>query len=273
MKLPHTALGIVLFTGLSIGQEEKSFKVIAFYTGKEDQAHISFVNEAKPWFAEMAAKHGFDFEATADWTRLNPENLGKTQVVVFLDTRPEKADQRKAFQDYMEQGGAWMGFHFAAFALDQSAVPQDWDWYHNTFLGSDEYASNTWRPTPAVLRVEAKDHPATGGLPATFPSAANEWYRWKGDLRRNKDIEVLLSIDPSSFPLGTGPKQHEIWRSGDYPVVWRNRKYRMIYFNMGHNDIDYEGGQNKELSHTFKNDPQNKLVLNSLLWLAARKEK
>ena len=41
----------------------------------------------------------------------------------------------------------------------------------------------------------------------------------------------------------------------------------MIYINMGHNDIDYEGGTNKELSHTFKNKTQNKFVIDALLWL------
>jgi len=47
--------------------------------------------------------------------------------VVFLDTRPEKTDQRAALQSYMEKGGAWMGFHFAGFALTPSAYPQNWD--------------------------------------------------------------------------------------------------------------------------------------------------
>jgi hypothetical protein len=83
---------------------------------------------------------------------------------------------------------------------------------------------------------------------------------------------VLLSIDTSSFPVGTGPKPHEIWHSGDYPVAWSNKNYRMVYFNMGHNDIDY-GKTNKELSFTFKNETQNKLVLNSLLWLGGRNSK
>ena len=30
---------------------EPAFKVIAFYTAKNDQAHISFVHEANRWFA------------------------------------------------------------------------------------------------------------------------------------------------------------------------------------------------------------------------------
>jgi pimeloyl-ACP methyl ester carboxylesterase len=47
--------------------------------------------------------------------------LSNYQVVVFLDARPEDPAQRAAFQTYMEHGGAWMGFHFAAFALTPSA--------------------------------------------------------------------------------------------------------------------------------------------------------
>ena len=32
------------------------FKVLAFYTGKEDRAHISFVQEANRWFPEVREK-------------------------------------------------------------------------------------------------------------------------------------------------------------------------------------------------------------------------
>jgi hypothetical protein len=44
----------------------------------------------------------------------------------------------------------------------------------------------------------------------------------------------------------------------------------MLYINMGHNDIDYESGTNKELSFTFKNDVQNKMVIDALFWLMSR---
>jgi hypothetical protein len=171
----------------------------------------------------------------------------------------------------MDNGGAWMGFHFAAFALTPSDFPQNWDWYHNQFLGSGSYVGNTWRPTSAVLRVEGRKHQVTKHLPGTFRSSPNEWYRWSNDLRANPDIKILLSIDSTSFPLGTGPKLHEIWHSGYYPVVWTNRNYKMIYFNMGHNDIDYENKTNKQLSSTFTNEIQNKLIIDGLLWLAKGK--
>ena len=251
----------------------RSFRVIAFFTAKKDDAHISFVREAMPWFPKIAAQYHFDYDTTSNWSNLDSTFLSRYQVVVFLDTRPEDPAQRAAFQQYMEHGGAWMGFHFAGFALTPSAYPANWDWYHNTFLGSGQYVSNTWRPVSAVLRVEDRVHPATRHLPETFRSSPSEWYRWEKDLRQNPDIDILLSIDSTSFPLGTGPKPHEIWHSGYYPVVWTNKKYRMIYFNMGHNDIDYEhkyDSTNKTLSFTLGNPVQDRLIIDALLWLGGR---
>ena len=255
---------------LSGQSREPAFSVIAFFTAKNDPAHISFVHEAVRWFPEMAAQYDFRFDTTSDWHNLDSAFLSHYDVVVFLDTRPEDSVERAAFQSYMEHGGAWMGFHFAGFALTPSDVPANWDWYHNTFLGAGSYVSNTWRPTSAVLRVENRHHPATVHLPATFRSRPNEWYRWEKDLRQNPDIDILLAIDSSSFPLGTGPKQSEIWHSGYYPVVWTNRKFKMIYFNMGHNDIDYEhkyDTTNRTLSYTLGDSVEDRLIIDALLWL------
>jgi hypothetical protein len=252
---------------------EPAFRVLAFFTGKQDQAHISFLGEAVRWFPKQAAAHGFAVDTTSDWSRMNDSALAPYRVVVFLDTRPEDPAQRAVFQRYVERGGGWMGFHFAGFALGKSAYPANWPWYHDTFLGAGEYASNTWRPTSAVLRVEDPSHPAMRGLPHTFRSNPSEWYRWQKDLRTNPDVDILLAIDSTSFPLGTGPKPHEIWHSGYYPVAWTNRKYRMIYFNFGHNDIDYEhkyDTTNRTLSYTLGNPVQDQLIVNALLWLGRR---
>lgn len=273
MKVFIFILAVIVLTCMSpiaLAQNKPAFHVIAFSTAKNDRAHISFVREAHKWFNKVSARHHFTYDTTTNWNNLNTEFLSKFQLVIFLDTRPEAATQRNAFQQYIDRGGAWMGFHFSAFALTPSAYPQDWDWYHNEFLGSGEYVSNTWRPTSAILKVEDKKHAATKGLPSKWKSAPNEWYRWKNDLRLNQDIKILLSIDTSSFPLGTGPKPHEIWHQGYYPVAWQNLKYRMVYFNMGHNDIDYEHGTNKELSFTFDNKVQNKLILQTVLWLGKK---
>ena len=262
---------LILFTASA--RQKRDFTVISFYTAREDEAHISFVHEANRWFTEKGRENGFTYDSTNDWSLLNEAFLSKYDVVIFLDTRPEKEEQRMAFRRYMEKGGAWMGFHFAAFALTPSDFNQDWDWYHNEFIGAGSYVSNTWRPVPAVLRVEDRRHPSTRHLPKKFLSAPSEWYRWSKDLRKNPSIRILLSVDSSSFPLGTGPKPEEIWQSGYYPIAWTNSKFRMIYTNMGHNDIDYEHNSKQSLSSTFQSPWQNRFILEGLLWLGKSKRK
>ncbi len=269
------AVLIILSSALGADFVKPRFKVIAFFTAKKDPAHISFVRESEKWFPSVARKYNFSYDTTSNWNNLNTEFLSGYDVVIFLDTRPEDPAQRDAFQSYMEHGGAWMGFHFAGFSLSSSDYPANWEWYHTTFLGAGQYVSNTWRPTSAILRVEDRNHPATRHLPATFKSSPSEWYRWEKDLKQNPDIDILLSIDSSSFPLGTGPKPHEIWHSGYYPAAWTNRKYRMIYFNMGHNDIDYEhryDSTNRTLSYTLNNPVQDRLIIDALLWLGEKKK-
>ena len=265
-------LAVLLALGLAAGapaadRPRPAFRVLAFYTHRDDLAHASFARAANVWFAGLARQRGFEYAATDDWSRLNDADLARQDVLVFLDARPEEASQRAAFRRYMENGGAFLGFHFAGFALSPSRYPQDWNWYHDELIGAGAYVSNTWRPTAATLRVDDADHPVTHGMPKTIRSAPNEWYRWQRDLRKNPDIRVLLSIDPSSFPLGTGPKPHEIWHRGDYPVVWTSTRYRMVYVNMGHDDMDYERGTNRALSSTFAERDQNALLARALVWL------
>ncbi|WP_245645504.1 hypothetical protein [Niabella ginsenosidivorans] len=48
-----------------------AFKVIAFYTAKNDPAHISFVHEANRWFPKIARQYHFQYDATDNWNNLN----------------------------------------------------------------------------------------------------------------------------------------------------------------------------------------------------------
>ncbi|WP_330281141.1 ThuA domain-containing protein [Streptomyces sp. NBC_00588] len=256
------ALLAILLTALSVPRAHAAaqpFKVLALYNGTYDAAHISFVHEANEWFPEQAAQNGFTYTASNNWDLLANGGVNQYQVVLFLDDLPQTAAQRTGFESYMRGGGAWMGFHVSAFTTDA----QSWDWYHNQFLGSGNFVSNTWGPTTAVLKVEDHTSPATKNLPDTFTSSVSEWYSWSNDLRKNPDIKILASVDPSSFPLGTDPNQS--WYSGYYPILWTNTKYRMLYANFGHNAMDYD--TNTTLSSTFASATQNRFLLDGLKWL------
>jgi hypothetical protein len=240
--------------------ECKKLEILAFHTpGLEDLAHVSFATGANEWFPSMADAHGFTYEATSDWGRLRDLTVSPGRIVFFLDNAPGDGGEREAFEAYMENGGAWMGFHVSAW----NDNPSGWSWYYQNFLACEGYWKNTWRPTSAVLRVES-EHILVSGLGPTFETAPNEWYAFHGDLANNPAIEILLSIDPTSFPLGTNG--NETWMSGYYPVVWRNKNYRMVYANMGHDDMDY-GGTNQSLSSTFSSEKENQFFLNAIQWL------
>lgn len=235
------------------------FKVLALYNGTWDAAHINFVHEANEWFPQQAAQNGFTYTASNNWNLLADGGVDDYKVVLFLDDLPQTSAQRAGFERYMRAGGAWMGFHVAAFTTEA----QSWPWYHHEFLGTGNFASNTWGPTTATLKVEDRAHPSTKALPATFTSSVSEWYSWSNDLRQNPDIKILASVDPSSFPLGTDPNQ--TWYSGYYPILWTNSKYKMLYANFGHNAMDYD--TNTPLSSTFASETQNRFLLDGLKWL------
>ncbi|GAB1821026.1 ThuA domain-containing protein [Herbidospora sp. RD11066] len=260
MKRLFAALfGLLLIAVLSPPAQAAPFKVLAFYNGTWDAAHIDFTKEAKEWFPAAGAQNGFTWEATTDWSRLSSSTISQYKVVMFLDDAPP-ASQRTAFQNYIQNGGAWMGFHVSAFTTD----PNSWSWYYNTFLGSGAFATNTWGPTAETLKIENRNHPSMAGLPATIQSSVSEWYSWSRDLRQNPAISILASIDTSSFPVGTDPNQQ--WRSGFYPLIWTNTNYKMLYTNFGHNGMNYS--TNTRTSSTFASAQQNQWLIQGIRWLA-----
>jgi type 1 glutamine amidotransferase len=237
------------------------FSVLAFYSGTYDAAHISFEREANVWFAQQAGANGFTYTATTNWNQLTALTTSQATVVMFLDDQPQSAAQFQGFQRYMESGGGFFGFHVTAY--NDSTTPSSANWFHNDFLGTGRFATNTWGPTGETLKIDNRTHPATVNLPATIRSSISEWYSWERDLRQNGNIQILASLDPSTFPVGDDPNQQ--WHSGYYPIMWTNKNYKMLYANFGHNKMNYE--TNTPLSSTFDSADQNRFVLDGLRWL------
>jgi len=146
MKIHYLLFSLIFLdlAGFNTQGQSGEFKTIAFYRAEYDTAHISFVDEVNRWFPEMAARCHFTYDSTNDWENLNGLFLDQYRVVIFLDARPEDPPQWEALKEYMEEGGAWMGFHFSGFTLTPSAFNQDWDWYHEEFLGSGPKLSEIW---------------------------------------------------------------------------------------------------------------------------------
>src|SRR5882724_1760762 len=235
----------------TVGQKP-SFKVLAFYSTKVEPDHVLFAQGALKFFSGIAAKNKFTFDSTSNWDDMNASNLAKYQVVVWLNAAPSQAGQKRAFQKYMENGGAWLGFHVSAYNDKDS----NWPWFVD-FLGGSVFHSNSWPPLPAKLTVDDPSLPVTKQLPGNFLSPDNEWYIWKPSPRLHKNVRVLVTLDPSNYPIGF----KDVLAGGDLPVVWTNTKYKMLYMNMGHGD------------KIFRSPIQNKLIENATLWLGTLKDK
>ena len=192
----------------------------------------------------------FQFDVTTNWDALTTKDLAKYQIVLWLNDFPHTKAQRDSFETYVNHGGAWMGFHVAAY----NDRDTHWPWFVD-FLGGGVFYANNWPPLPAKLVVDDRAHPACKHLPASFTSPANEWYIWKPSPRLNKDVKVLVTLDPKNYPLGL----KDTLTGGDLPVVWTNTRYRMIYLNMGHGD------------KIFSDETQNGLFEDAILWLGTRR--
>ena len=230
--------------------KEPAFKVLAFYSTNVEPDHVRTGNDALAFFRELAAKDNFTFDATTDWDKLNEHDLKPYQAIVWLNDFPHTHEQRVGFERYMEHGGGWLGLHIAGYT-DESTK---WPWFVE-FLGGAVFYTNNWPIQAAKLFVDDQSHPVTKGMPASYNAPANEWYQWKPSPRLNKNVRVLVTLDPSNYPIGV----KDVITTGDMPVVWCNTKYRMVYMNMGHGDS------------IFGNETQNKLFANAILWLGNRK--
>ena len=245
-----TAALLLLFWSMAAVAQEPGFKVLAFYSTDVEPDHVHTANDALAFYRGLAAKKNFTFDATTDWTKLNENDLKPYRLILWLNHFPQTSEQRSAFEKYMEHGGGWLGFHVAGY----NDKTTRWPWFVD-FMGGAVFYTNNWPPLPAKLTVDDRAHPVTRQLPATYAAPANEWYLWKPSPRSNKNVHVLVTLDPSNYPIGV----KDVITGGDLPVVWTNTKYRMIYMNMGHGEKIYSDAT------------QNMLFANAILWLGNQK--
>jgi type 1 glutamine amidotransferase len=254
MKMRRTLFFLLFLsiTAFSVLAQQPRFRVLAFYSTKVESDHVDFAKSAITFFSEAGKRDNFEFVATTNWDDMNTANLAKYNVLLWLDDAPVALAQRMAFEQYMTHGGGWLGFHIAGYTDSNT----HWPWFVD-FLGATEFYGNSWPPIPAKLIVDVPGHPVTRRLPPTFIAPANEWYSWKPNPRLNKEVKVLITLDPSNYPLGF----KDTLTGGDIPVVWTNTHYKMLYVNMGHGD------------KIFTTQDQNHLFEDALLWLGTEKAK
>ena len=225
------------------------FRALVHYEPHAEEAHVQFDKQAIEFFHKLTYGEGWTMDVTTSLADYPYDRLKDYSIIISLNAALGGKAQRDAFEQYMKNGGGWMGFHASAYN-DRNTK---WPWF-NEFLGCGAFYCNNWPPQPALVECDTQNHPVTLTLPQSFVAPASEFYQWNPSPRKNPDVEVLLSISQKMYPFGL----KDVVKFGDFPIVWTNKKYRMIYLNMGHGD---EG---------FIDATQNLLFVNAFRWIVSR---
>lgn len=181
----------------------------------------------------MAQRHGWAMVTTLNGAAFNPATLKQFDVVIWNNISGDvlTLSQRKAFQDWMNKGGGYVGLHGSA-----GDPVYFWDWYVDTLLGA-RFLAHPMNPQfqTAKIRIEDAAHPAAAGLPKEI-DLNDEWYSFKNNPRATGS-RVIATIDENTYkPEGRGLDL----RMGDHPIAWSRcigagaQKGRMFYTAVGH---------------------------------------
>lgn len=172
---------------------------------------------------QLGAEAGYTVDATEDAGAFTPGTLRRYDAVVFLSTTGDVLDtaQQSAFEDYIHQGGGYVGIHAAA--------DTEYDWAFYGGLAGAYFQSHP-AIQPATVDVEDRAHPATSALASTW-ERTDEWYNYRSNPRAR--AHVLASLDETSYTGGT--------MNGDHPIAWCQEYQggRAFYTGGGHTKESY----------------------------------
>jgi type 1 glutamine amidotransferase len=218
------------------GESHKRFSALIFSKTAAFR-HTECIPQGTVAIAQMAARRGFELDATENAAAFTDANLAKYDVVIFLCTTGDvlDADQQSAFERYIRAGGGYAGIHSA------SDTEYDWAWYGG-LVGAyfrDHPGSVNPQFQVASMTVEDRHTAATRRLGRTW-TREEEWYNFRTNPRDN--VHVLLSVDESTYD----PRGYSVPGGspgmGDHPISWC-QPYdggRAFYTALGHKGVYWE---------------------------------
>ncbi|MEQ8714251.1 MAG: ThuA domain-containing protein [Cyclobacteriaceae bacterium] len=179
---------------------------------------------------KIGEEQGFEVDTTEDASLFTERNLSQYRAVVFLSTTLDVLDpgQQVQFQRYIQAGGGFVGIHAAA------DTEYDWPWYGRLVGAYFKSHPNNPNVRKAKMQVKTSEHFAVAHLPETW-EREDEWYNYKN---LNHDVNVLISLDESSYEGGENGDHHAITWYHDFDGG------RSFYTGLGHTaetfqDVDF----------------------------------
>ena len=207
--------------GLSAARAHADTRVhrVLNYT-KANGYHADFaINGLSDLLKKLSAEQGFQIDSTDDSSRFTLENLKRYDVVVFNSCSGfalPMTQQRQAFQQYMEEGGGYVG------GINSSDSHGYWPWYDQmlgTRFQSHFNGKGRVRVDSAALKnPEMTDF--THAIPEQPWAWEDVWFSFRSNPRADSNVSVLLTLDESYF---TDPLLTSQERMGDHPISWTRK--------------------------------------------------
>jgi type 1 glutamine amidotransferase len=223
---------LLCFTVLMISDAEASSakpkKILVFTktgttpSGGRAYRHNSAINSGTKAIQQLGLENNFIVDTTENSTKFNSENLKQYRAIVFLCPTGNvlNEQEQRAFQQYIQAGGGFVGIHAAADA------EYEWPWY-GELVGA--YFGDHPQIQEAVFNVVDASNIATKHLPQVW-KRKDELYNFKW---LYSGINVLITIDENSYKGGKNGEYH--------PMSWYHEYDggRSFYTEMGHDNTSY----------------------------------
>ncbi|WP_170127969.1 ThuA domain-containing protein [Euzebya rosea] len=234
--------------------EEEDVPHILMYSGTGGFRHGSIEHSVEVITALAVETGAFTVFHTEDVVDFTAERLAESDIVLFANTTGETPftdEQKTMFEQWVRDGGGFMGIHAAA------DTNYEWDFYQ-TMVGaafdSHPHTGNTVFVAPvdeldeATVQVENADHPINADVEGDSFPLREEYYKWQVNPRGTQDVRVLLSLDETdTYGFGNPPSMGPLSSSydDDQPVEWvktadGHGTGRVWYSNLGHYDETYD---------------------------------
>lgn len=165
-------------------------------------------------------------DVTADFTEdpslFTEENLHRYRAVIFLYTSGNDildAAGKAELEKFVRNGGGWMGVH--------SAADTEYMWpFYKTMLVS--YFVDHPAVQQATVTITLPSHAAIRNVPPEPWVASDEWYNFANNPRSVLGVDVLATVDESTYTGGT--------MGIDHPIIWVQERLvgRTLFTALGH---------------------------------------
>ena len=249
MKLARLIAALVALLVLTPAAQAAATDVphVFVFTRTDGFRHGS-IEHSRDVFTKVAQSTGaYTVEFSEDVAAFTPEMFERTDIILFSNTtgeHPFSEEQKQQFEQWLLNGGGFMGIHAAA------DTNYEWPAYQELVgaaFQSHPHTGNTMGGRlfdEATVQVEDREHAITKPYAgaATF-KLREEYYKWRQNPRGTQDVHVLLSLDETSTisnnHIGLLNPQYE----PDQPLEWVKSfrgANRVWYTNLGHYDGTYD---------------------------------